>query len=143
MRLLGLRLVEWRKRAPQTTGQAEIDALMAGVIGGVATMWQVQCKNTPGSKVDLEDIAKEVGLVAITHATHILFAANCQFTRDARTFARAVMESSSLSIYLLDESDFEAIKSSPATIGAIIARQSEAIVQGRLHSPTWSTSIRQ
>ena len=44
MRLLGLRLRGWRKRAAETGG-AEIDALMAGILGTVTTKWQVQCKN--------------------------------------------------------------------------------------------------
>jgi hypothetical protein len=43
MRLLHLRFIQWRKRA-SATGYAEVDAILAGVLGGVSTRWQVQCK---------------------------------------------------------------------------------------------------
>lgn len=138
MRLLGLRLIEWRKRARDTTGQAEVDVLLAGVFGGTATTWQVQCKNTPNSTVDLEDIAKEVGIATITKVSHIMFAANGRFTRDARQFARRVMLETPLSVYILDADDFGAIQASPGVIGNILRKQSEAIVRLRLAKPLWS-----
>lgn len=138
MRILGLRLIAWRKRAMDATGRAEVDALMAGVIGGIATTWQVQCKNMPNSRVDLEDIAKEVGITSITKATHVLFVTNGNYTKDARDFAIKTMASSSLSIYLLDKQDFAVIKESPASLARIIAGQSGKIVLDRLQYPTWS-----
>jgi len=138
MRILGLRLIAWRKRAKDATGRAEIDALMAGVIGGIATTWQVQCKNTPNSRVDLEDIAKEVGITSITKATHILFVTNGNYTKDARDFAIKTMASSSLSIYLLDKNDFVVIRESPASLAQVIAGQSQKIILDRLQHPTWS-----
>src|SRR5205823_5078512 len=91
MRLLGLRFLHWRKRAKDTTGRAEVDAVFSGVIGAVPTRWQVQCKNTPKGRVDLEDVAKEVGLLPITQATHILLVANSRITKDAREYAAQVM----------------------------------------------------
>lgn len=137
MRLLGLKLVEWRKRARDSTGRAEVDALMAGVLGGIATTWQVQCKNTRTS-VDLEDIAKEVGVVAITRATHILFATRSSFTRDAREFASRVTEESSLSLYLFDASDFSSIKDNAANLGPLLLKQSRRILEQRMSRPAWT-----
>ena len=138
MRVLGLRLIAWRKRAREATGRAEIDALMAGVIGGIATTWQVQCKNMPNARADLEDIAKEVGVAVITNATHILFVTNGGFTKDALDFVAMTMVSSGLSIYVLDKRDFQIVKENPAALAAIIARQSQKIVHDRLQHPTWS-----
>lgn len=127
MRLLGLRFVKWRKRAREETGQAEVDVVMAGLLGGLFTRWQVQCKNKPGSRVALEDVAKEVGLTPLTNATHILILANCEFTGDARTFAIETMRHSALSVFLIGKKEFEIIKARPAALAGIIRDQSEAI----------------
>ena len=98
MRLLGLRFVGWRKRA-----EAEVDALLEGVLGPVATRWQIQCKNTPTTSVRLEDVAKEVGLLPITGATHLLFVATSRFSDEAVSYAHSVMERAGVGIYLLDK----------------------------------------
>jgi hypothetical protein len=138
MRLLGLRFREWRKQAEETTGRAEIDALFTGVFGGMPTLWQVQCKNTPGAKVDLEDVSKEVGLTPITQATHILLVANADFTKAARAFARQTMRRSPLTIFLIDKSDFEEIRSSPGSLGRILRAQAEQIIESRAELSVWS-----
>jgi len=138
MRILGLRLIAWRKRAKDATGRAEVDALMGGVIGGIATTWQVQCKNMPNSRVGLEDIAREVGITSVTKATHVLFVTNGSYTRDARDFAVKAMAASSLSIYLLDGRDFAEIRSNSACLARIIEQQSQRIIIDRLEHPTWS-----
>lgn len=138
MRVIGLRLIAWRRRAKDATGQAEIDALVAGIVGGIATTWQIQCKNMPNSSVNLEDIAKEVGITAISKATHVLFVTNGRYTKSAREFADKIMASSGLSLYLLDKDDFEVVRKSPAAIGSILARRSRGIVIERLAHPTWA-----
>ncbi len=137
MRLLGLRFLGWRRRA-QETGYSEVDVLMAGLFGAIPTTWQVQCKNTPTTSIRLEDIAKEVGLLPLTHATHILIFANARFTDDARRFAQEIMLKSSVTIFLLDVKDFEAIKMAPANIGRILIAQAERIRDLRLSAPLWS-----
>ena len=136
MRLLGLRFQGWRKRA-QETGFSEVDALLAGLFGGMPTTWQVQCKNTPTSLIRLEDIAKEVGLLPLTHATHILFIANAKFTSDAIKYAREIMLNSSVTIFLLNKDDYESIKNNPANIGSILQNQAENIRDIRINSPIW------
>lgn len=131
MRLLGLRFVEWRKRGPETGG-AEIDVVLSGLVGCAPTVWQVQCKNLGGTgRVDLEDIAKEVGQAPTTRATHIMVIANGRFTRDAETFSQATMRSSPLTIFLLGRDQFEAVKASPGSLAGILRAQAEEIVQNR------------
>ncbi len=127
MRMLGLRFVGWRKRAT-----AEIDALLEGVLGPVATRWQIQCKNTPSSAVRLEDIAKEVGLLPITGATHLLFIANANFSNDAVDYAREVSSRMAVGIYLLDRDDFNALRESPMSIARLLrVRAEEMLDAGR------------
>lgn len=127
MRLLGLRFVAWRKRAKDETGQAEIDVVMAGLMGGVPTRWQIQCKNKPSGSVSIEDVAKEVGLVPLTKATHIMVIANSRVSRDASTYALEVMRHTSLTVIILDRDDFEKIRQSPPAIASIIRAKSRSI----------------
>jgi hypothetical protein len=130
MRLLRLRFVEWRKRGPETGG-AEIDATFQGLVGGLPTVWQVQCKNVPSGHVRLEDVAKEVGQVPTTRTTHILIIANGRITADAEQFAMETMRSSPVTIFLLGKKDFEAIKAEPGALAAILRRKAEEIVRNR------------
>lgn len=123
MRLMGLRFAGWRKRA-----EAEVDALLEGVLGPVATRWQVQCKNTPSTAVRLEEVAKEVGLLPLTRATHVLFVANSTFSDDARRYARNVMKTMPVGIYFLDRRDFQDLRSSPEKITAILKEQSASML---------------
>lgn len=137
MRLLGLRFLGWRRRA-QETGYSEVDVLLAGLSGGMPATWQVQCKNTPSTKVRLEDVAKEVGLLPITRATHILIVANAQFTDDARKFAFQIMLNSSVTIFLLDKQDFDMLTTNPAHIGRILLSQAKFILDMRIKNSLWS-----
>lgn len=119
MRRMELKFVRWRVRAKDQTGGAEVDAIMSGVLSSVPTRWQVQCKNTPRSLVRLEDVAREVGLLPLTKATHILILANCPFTKEATLFSQAIMRESSVTIFLLGKSEFEEIRQ---TNGGALAR---------------------
>ena len=136
MRLLGLRLRGWRRRAADTGG-AEVDVLMSGVLGGIATKWQVQCKNTPKSSVRLEDLAKEVGLVGLTGVTHLLFLTTGKYTSDAERYALRMMQTSSLSIYLISRSDIARIRDNPTALTEILAEQSMNIQNQWLSRPGW------
>lgn len=126
MRLMGFRLVAWRKRGRETGG-AEVDVIMAGTVGGLPTRWQIQCKNTPGGRVDLEDVAKEVGLLPLTNATHIMLIANTRFTDDAKNFAAAIMHHSPITIFLLDRDDFARIQQAPGDLPLILQEKSSAL----------------
>jgi site-specific DNA-methyltransferase (cytosine-N4-specific) len=129
MRLLGLKFINWNVRAADTTGRAEVDAVFAGVLGVVPTRWQVQCKNTPKKGTPLEDVAKEVGLVPITNATHLLFLTNGFFTREARQYAAEVMKRTALSLFLLDQSDFSQLVCDDTSLARILRNQAEDIMR--------------
>lgn len=127
MRLLGLRFVKWRKQSLRESGGAEIDAVMAGVMGFVPTRWQVQCKNKPGGTVRLDDVAKEVSLLPMTKATHILVLANARYTQPAIDYASAVMRDSPVTIFLLNAADFERVRANPAALPVILRAKAESI----------------
>jgi hypothetical protein len=138
MRRLGLRFVAWRERARDHTGGAEVDVVMAGVLAGTPTRWQVQCKNTPRSQVRLGDVAKEVGLLPLTKATHILILANCLFSDDAKIYAREIMRHSPATIFLLDQKDFAEIRStSGGALARILAAKSEEIASLKRYGLDW------
>lgn len=137
MRLLGLRFVGWRTRGV-ATGGSEIDAAFHGVFGGLPTLWQVQCKNTPHGRTDLEDVAREVGITRITHATHLLLVARGGVTADARAFASQVMSSDPLTVFLLDERHFRQIRADPAALGQILRTIAGEISERRPLGPAHS-----
>ncbi len=138
MRRLGLRFIRWRERARDHTGGAEVDAILAGILAGIPTRWQVQCKNTPSGQVALEDVAKEVGLLPLTKATHILMLANCRFSRDAITYAQEVMRHSPVTLFLLDREDFEAIRSTHGgALPEILASKATKIASLRRAGLDW------
>lgn len=130
MRVLRLRFEAWRRRG-SATAWAEIDVTLKGVLGAMPTVWQVQCKNVPNGEVRLEDVAKEVGQVPTTKATHVMVIANARITRDAERFAMETMRSSPLTIFLLGKREFEAVKASPGSLAAILWAKAEEIVQYR------------
>lgn len=129
MRQLGLRFVGWNKRAPDSTAQAEVDVVLSGTIGAVHTRWQLQCKNTPGSNVDVRGVASEVGLLPVTQATHILIITRGGFTDEAQFYAREIMRKTPIAIYLLGAREFSTIKKDPALILTILRIQSRAIAE--------------
>jgi len=137
MRLLGLRFRGWRKRA-KDTGYSEVDALLSGMFGGLPTTWQVQCKNTPKASVSLEDIAKEVGLLPLTNATHILVVSTGIFTDAAERYAEEIMLKCPVSIFLLNNYDMEAIKKKPTYISSVIKNKGQAIQDLRTRPRLWS-----
>lgn len=136
MRLLGLRFMGWRKRS-DATGQSEVDVLMSGLFGVVPTTWQVQCKNTPAGTVRLEDVAKEIGIAPLTRATHILIVANAAISKDARRFADSIVQETALTIFLLDKSDFAAIREEPAMLARILKDQASRVRDLKIATPVW------
>jgi hypothetical protein len=137
MRLLGLRFEDWRKRAQDSTGGAEIDVIMSGPVGGLPTRWQIQCKNTPAGRVTLEDVAKEIGLLPLTRASHVMVLANCLFTADAESFARRIMQETPTLIFLLDRNDFERVRESPGQLAAILREKGASIADIRRGTVGW------
>lgn len=128
MRILGLRFLGWRRRAADTGG-AEVDVALAGLFGGIPTRWQVQCKNTPSGRLDLEDAAREIGVATVYHATHVLLIANCPVTEQARRFVARANSATTLTVFVLDRKDFEAVKASPGTLGRILRASADLILR--------------
>ncbi len=106
IRLLGLRFSKWRLRSFQATGGAEVDVTAASD-KVVYSRWQMQCKNT--RRVDVDVIAKEVGLTFMTHADVIAVVTTGKFTGDAVNFASQVTDNSRYYIILLDGDDIQRI----------------------------------
>ncbi|MGQ0713051.1 MAG: restriction endonuclease [Gemmatimonadaceae bacterium] len=129
MRQMGLRFVGWNKRAPDSTAQAEVDVVLSGTIGAVHTRWQLQCKNTPSTKLDTRGVASEVGLIPVTQATHILIISRGGFTDEAVYYAREIMKKTAISIYMLGPTDYATIQKDTAKLLTILRLQSQFIGQ--------------
>lgn len=126
MRLLGLEFRGWRKRANKASGY-EVDAVFEGV-RLVFSRWQIQCKNTPGSAVSLEDIAKEVGIAFDTKSNVILMVTTGKFSRDALAYADRMMRQTNLNIITLDVHDMEVLKTTPLAIVDIMNRKARRVM---------------
>ena len=88
IRLTSLRFTQWRKRDYET-GQGEVDVLAASD-RFVYHRWQIQCKNT--KRVDVDVLAKEVGMTFVTGADVVMIVTTGEFTRDAFQYAYRMME---------------------------------------------------
>ena len=108
IRLLGLRFSKWRLRQAEATGNAEVD-VMAASDKIVYSRWQIQCKNHTKASVDVDVIAKEVGLSFVTQADVIMVVTTTEFTSSAVTFAHQVSDNSRYYIILLEREDIERI----------------------------------
>lgn len=101
VRLCSLRFTAWRKRDIDT-GKGEVD-VMAASDNFVYSKWQIQCKNT--EKVDIDVVAKELGMTFVTNADVILIVTTGEFSNDARVYADRVSTISRYYVILLDKND--------------------------------------
>jgi len=118
IRLLGLRFSKWRLRSFQATGGAEVD-VMAASDKIVYSRWQMQCKNIKG-KVDVDTVAKEVGLTFLTQADVIALVTTGGFTSDAVNYASQVTDNSRYYVILLDGDDIRRIVEDQSRIVEIL-----------------------
>ncbi len=118
VRLLGLRFSKWRAKDFKETGGGEVD-VMAASDRVVYSRWQIQCKNTK-SKVDVDILAKEVGLTFITKADVVMFVTTSTYTSNALNYANQVTEVSRYYIILLDGNDIQRIVEDRARIIEIL-----------------------
>lgn len=118
VRLLGLRFSKWRAKDFKETGGGEVD-VMAASDRVVYSRWQIQCKNTK-SKVDVDIIAKEVGLTFITKSDVVMFVTTSTYTANALNYANQVTEVSRYYIILLDGNDIQRIVEDRARIIEIL-----------------------
>jgi site-specific DNA-methyltransferase (cytosine-N4-specific) len=118
VRLLGLRFSKWRAKNFKETGGGEVD-VMAASDRVVYSRWQIQCKNTK-SKVDVDIVAKEVGLTFITRADVVMFVTTGECTANAVNYANQVTEVSRYYVILLDGNDIARIVEDRARIIEIL-----------------------
>ncbi|OCQ97997.1 DNA methylase [Oscillatoriales cyanobacterium USR001] len=123
IRLTSLRFTKWRKRDYET-GQGEVDVLAASD-RFVYHRWQIQCKNT--KRVDVEVLAKEVGMTFVTGADVVMIVTTGEFTRDAFQYAYRMMEVSRYYMVLIQKEDIEAIKKDKTNIIKILDRRARRV----------------
>jgi DNA modification methylase len=123
IRLTSLRFTKWRKRDYET-GQGEVDVLAASD-RFVYHRWQIQCKNT--KRVDVEVLAKEVGMTFVTGADVVMVVTTGEFTRDAFQYAYRMMEVSRYYMVLIQKEDIEAIKEDRTNIIKILDRRARRV----------------
>lgn len=63
--------------------------------------WQIQCKNT--KRVDVEVLAKEVGMTFVTGSDVVMIVTTGEFTRDAFQYAYRMMEVSRYYMVLIQK----------------------------------------
>jgi hypothetical protein len=100
---LGLTPKGFRLRSAQTGG-AEIDLSAEGA-HLLFSRWTVQCKNTP--KVNLADLAKEVGMATLLKAHVVVMVTTGEFSSTVETLAREVASTTPLQVVLVRASIVE------------------------------------
>lgn len=123
MRIIGLDFIRTRYRDIQIGG-AEVDVLFDST-RLLYSRWQVQCKNTATVTIDM--VAKEVGLSHMLKSNAIVMMTTGHLTREAKKYARRIMEDMNLCILMLEKEDIDCIISNPASIVDIFNRQSEEV----------------
>jgi len=121
IRLTSLRFTKWRSRE---NGKGEVDVLAASD-RFVYSRWQIQCKNT--AKVDIDVLAKEIGLTFVTGADVVMVVTTGEFTRDAYQYAYRMMDVSRYYMILLQKDDIEAIKKDKTSIVEILDKKARRV----------------
>lgn len=119
MRLLDMDYVATRLRGA-ATGGAEVDLIFQSA-RLVFSRWQVQCKNT--ARVNLEDVAKEVGLTHLLKSNVIVVVSTGKIGASARGYANKVMGDTNLCLVLVNGDDLLAIEKNPAAIVDVFCRE--------------------
>ena len=119
MRSIGLDYRDTRFR-PGTGGRFEVD-LVFDSKRLAYSRWQIQCKNT--AAVDLDDVAKEVGLVYRLLSNVIVVLTRGRIGNEARRYAVDVMQKTALAIVLIDGDDVAKIIASPLAIYEVLDRE--------------------
>jgi len=116
-RLLDLEFKGWRVRSADTGG-AEVDVIVEGA-RLIFSRWQIQAKNT--SRVDLGDVAREVGLsLTFIYSNVVMLVTTGEFTEAAYDYARHVMKTCNLNVILLNGIELKRIGQDPTEIAAIL-----------------------
>ena len=132
MRSVDLTFVGFRKRGPETGG-AEVDVIFEGS-RLVFSRWQVQCKNVQGG-VDLEDVAKEVGLTHMLKSNVIVIVSTGSISPQARSYANAIMRDSNLCIIMIDGNDIGELQRDMTAILSLLNREAKHAMTLKRLSP--------
>ena len=125
IRITSLRFTKWRKR-DEETGQGEVDVLAASD-RLVYSRWQIQCKNIPNKPVDVDVIAKEVGMTFVTGADVVMVVTTGRFTTSAVAYAYRMMNVSRYYVILLEKDDIEEIRTDLTSIIRILDRKARRV----------------
>ena len=107
-----------------STGGAEVDALFESR-STAFIRWQVQCKNK--ERVTTDDIAKEVGIAQMLGAQAVVMITTGTVIDTARQFAQQVMQSTGVSVYLIDGNDIRAVADGSTSIFDVFARETTRV----------------
>lgn len=119
MKTVNLDFIQTRLTGGETGG-AEVDILFES--NDLAySRWQVQCKNK--DKVELSDIAKEVGLAQVLRTNVIVIMTTGTVTKQAREYTNKVMQSLNLSIIIIEGNDISDIIENQTKITSILNRE--------------------
>lgn len=121
MRLIDLDYVQTRLSG-EATGGAEVDLVFESS-RLVFSRWQIQCKNT--GRVELDDVAKEVGLTHLLKSNVIVVVSTGRLSKEARRYANKVMADSNLCIVLMDQADIAQIGKNPASVVDVFGREAK------------------
>ena len=130
MRLMGFSSFSGVIGRRETQGGAAVCAVMTGLLGGVPTRWQIECRNTPRNGVGVSEVATAVEFTSSTKATHLLILTNAEVTDDAKAHAHVVMRDSALSVFLLGKDDFRANSCKPGWSAASVIRSKSQAIAG-------------
>lgn len=112
MRILDLDYVSTRLRGSETGG-AEVDLIFESA-RLVYSRWQIQCKNT--KKVNLDPVAKEVGLTHMLKSNVVVVVSTGTFTKTAIEYSESVAGSTHLNVVLIEKKDIDKIIADPSAI---------------------------
>jgi site-specific DNA-methyltransferase (cytosine-N4-specific) len=114
-RALGLRFIDWRRRAHETGG-AEVDVIAIQTNGRFA-IWQIQCKVGAIRSRDVVD--REVGVAQSLKSDVIAFVTAEDVGRAARDAAEGHMRATGTNIVFLDKSDLDAFAGGASPVGSV------------------------
>ncbi len=128
--MLGLHVVDWRKRVPD----AEIDLLAERVMGLSYERWAIQAKNVgPDATVSTDRVDREVGAIFGTGVTHVLLLApRARVATNAKAEACNRTRLTGIHVYYLDRDAF--LRSpTPANLVALLEGQRDVLAQHLRH----------
>lgn len=121
MQIVNLDFVGTRVKGSKTAG-AEVDVLFDTTRLNYSR-WQVQCKNT--KTVELDQVAKEVGLSHVLKTNVIVILTTGKATKTAKEYAIHVMKELNLCIIFIEKEDVDDILETPASIIDVLNRESK------------------